>query len=172
LDWLKTLLPVILILISFPLFSAGPQSTTDITLAAGYKSIQLGSSMTEVQDEIRKSGDFKEKREEILTIRLEPDTEIISTDGRGFIQKGYFHFHQDQLFQILLKIDENRIGYFVILSQLTEKYGTPTRFNPQTAEWSDGKTTITLEKTMHTQVQAERDMGQVDNRRHDNRHHA
>jgi hypothetical protein len=138
---------ILLVLLSSFILAAQDADTNENTaLAAGYRDFKLGQTMEEVRTVLRTSDDFIVRKEEILTIRLEPDTEIISSEGRGFIDKGYFHFHEDSLFQILLKIDEKKIGYYVLLKQLTGRYGDPALFTPQFAEWDDGVTTITLEK--------------------------
>ena len=79
-------------------------------------------------------------------IRIEPDTEIISTEGNGFINLGYFHFNNDRLYQILLKIDEQKIGYYYLLKNLSEKYGKPSIFTPKKVSWENEKVKIVLEK--------------------------
>ena len=53
-------------------------------LSDGYKDIKLGMSKENVQSILEKSIEFNFKREEILTFRLEPDTE----PGRGQREPG------------------------------------------------------------------------------------
>ncbi|OHD10099.1 MAG: hypothetical protein A2Z98_09060, partial [Spirochaetes bacterium GWB1_27_13] len=104
-------------------------------LSNGFKDFKLGMSKEQVSNLLKKSFDFDAKREEILSIRLEPDTEIITADGMGFIQIGYFHFNKDKLFQIFLKIDEKKIGYYLLLKNNTERFGNPKRLDPKSASW-------------------------------------
>ncbi len=115
-------------------------------LSDGYKNIKLGMSKEEVQNILMKSIEFNYKKEEILTFRLEPDTDIISTEGYGYIINAYFHFHQDQLFQIILKISEDKIGYYYILKNFTTRFGKSTNLSPTRSIWDNEKIRIVLEK--------------------------
>jgi hypothetical protein len=135
----KYLLILTFISISFFAFPAKP-------LSDGYKDIKLGMTQAQVKGILDKSVDFSINKEEILTMRLEPDTEIISTEGLGFIISGYFHFSHDQLFQILLKLSETKIGYYYILNKFTNSFGKPNKLDPEKATWENDKIRITLEK--------------------------
>ena len=132
---------VLLIIINFVSFIYGIEP-----LSEGYKDIKLGITQDEAKNILKQSRDFNLKREEILTIRLEPDTEILSTEGFGFINFAYFHFHQDKLFQILLKIDKNRIGYYLLLKKMSTRFGSPSKFSPKRATWQNDKVRIAIEK--------------------------
>ena len=50
-------------------------------LSDGYRDFKLGMTQEEVKKILEHSIDFRFKREEILSFRMEPDTEIISTEG-------------------------------------------------------------------------------------------
>lgn len=130
----------LMLLFAFFLFTLSAQE-----LSSGYKDIKLGMSKDEVADLIGKSYDFYDNRNEVLTIRLEPDTEIITAEGRGFIEIGYFHFHEDKLFQIFLIFNE-KVGYYTLLKRLTDKFGSPTRLDPKNAFWQEGDVKIVIEK--------------------------
>ncbi|MBN2546467.1 MAG: hypothetical protein JXB50_11770 [Spirochaetes bacterium] len=115
-------------------------------LSDGYKDIKLGMNKDQVMKIINSSPDFNPLKEELLTVRLEPDTEIITTEGLGFIELAYFHFHNEQLFQILFKISEEKIGYYTLLKSLTAKFGNPKKLNPKKAFWENDRTKIIIEK--------------------------
>lgn len=127
-----------ILLISSLLFSAD--------LSKGYKGITLGMSKQQVQDNLKTNPDFRGDREEILTVRIEPDKEIISTEGTGYIKNGYFHFYNDKLFQIFLVLDEKKIGYYLLLKNNTEKFGKPSKLDPKSATWQDNEVRIVIEK--------------------------
>lgn len=114
-------------------------------ISDGYKDIKLGMSRDEVSALLGKSYDFYDNRNEVLTIRLEPDQEIITAEGRGFINIGYFHFHEDQLFQIFLTFNE-KVGYYTLLKRLTDKFGDPTKVDPKNAYWESETVRIVIEK--------------------------
>lgn len=115
-------------------------------LSDGYKDIKLGMSKETVQNILIKSSEFNYKKEEILTFRLEPDTDIISTEGYGYILIAYFHFHNDQLFQIILKLSEDKIGYYYLLKNFTDRFGKSTNLSPTRSIWDNEKIRIVIEK--------------------------
>lgn len=117
-----------------------------IDLTDGYKEIKLGMSRKEVEEILKKSPDFIPQREELLSVRIEPDTEIITVEGVTFIEIGYFHFNNDKLFQIFLKINEKKIGYYVLLKRFTDKFGKPSNLEPKRAFWENSNTRIVIEK--------------------------
>jgi len=135
----KTILIAFFLSITLFLFSVE-------ALSDGYKDFKLGMSMEQVKSILEKSPDFNSRKNEVLSMRLEPDTEIISTEGYGYILTGYFHFYHDALYQILLKLSETRIGYYYILKNFTDRFGKPKIFTPKKATWENDKIRITLEK--------------------------
>ena len=132
---------LIIIVIFFVSFLFGVENLSD-----GYKEIKLGMNKEVVRNILKKSRDFSMKKEELLTIRIQPDTEIISTEGLGFILLAYFHFHHDQLFQIFLKINENKIGYYFFLKKLSARFGAPSKFSPKKSIWENERVRIIIEK--------------------------
>lgn len=115
-------------------------------LSFGFKEFKLNQTQSEVKELIKKSFDFANRRDEALSIRLEPDTDIITAEGLGFIKIGYFHFNKNKLFQIFLNLDEKRLGYYLILKRFTEKYGNPTFLEPKSAFWENEEVKIIIEK--------------------------
>ena len=107
----KLIIKMKFLFIMFFLFIAYSFSCVE-PLSDGYKDIKLGMTKTQVQSILEKSIEFNFKREEILSFRLEPDTEIISTEGFNYIISAYFHFNHDKLFQIILKLSESKTGYY------------------------------------------------------------
>lgn len=132
--------------IFFFLFIQSSLFSLESKLNNGYKDIKLGMKMEEVKKIINTMTDFSPLKEEVLVVRTEPDTQIITTEGLGFIEMAYFHFHDDVLFQILLKLSEKKIGYYTLLKSLIEKYGPPLSLTPNKAYWTDDVTKIVIEK--------------------------
>ncbi|HOF01323.1 MAG TPA: hypothetical protein PK385_03785 [Spirochaetota bacterium] len=133
-----------LFLILFLLVIAGFIGSKELSL--GFKDFKLNQTQSEVKELIKKSFDFANRRDEAISIRLEPDTDIITAEGLGFIKIGYFHFNKDKLFQIFLKLDEKRLGYYLILKRFTEKFGNPTSLEPKSAFWENEEVKIIIEK--------------------------
>lgn len=115
-------------------------------LQNGYKSYILGMGQDEIEEELSNSSEFNIIREEILSVRMEPDTDIISTEGYGFVTRAYFHFNNEKLFQIYLIIDEQKVGYYPILKTYINKYGNPSSFSPDRAVWENNEVMVILEK--------------------------
>lgn len=133
-------LSIIIIIFSYTLlFAVEP-------LSDGYKDIKLGMTQNQVKNILKKTTEFNVKKEEVLSIRIEPDTEIISTEGYGFVNYGYFHFNDDKLFQILLKLSEEKLGYYLLLKRLTGRFGKPNDFTPKRASWENEQVKIIVEK--------------------------
>jgi hypothetical protein len=130
---------IIFFLMIFPLFSIE-------NLSQGYNGILLGMKKDDVKKILENSKDFNAKKEETLSMRLQPDTDIISTEGLGFINFAYFHFYKDQLYQIYFLISEEKIGYYYLLKRLTQRFGPPQNFNPKKAGWSNNNVQIIAEK--------------------------
>ncbi len=128
-----------------------PQSdeTSDgqnMVLSNGYKEIRLGMTLEEVRQIINSMPEFNPIREEILQIRIEPDKQILTTEGYSFVSKAYFHFDNDRLYQILLKFNQNKIGYFNLLSTFRSRFGEPAFINPSKSYWQNERVRITIEK--------------------------
>ncbi len=121
-------------------------SQTQVAIPEGYKEFTFGMTMSAVKDLISKSQEFDSVREEVLTIRTEPDREIITVKGRGFVKRGYFHFNEDKLFHIYLIMNDSKIGYYNLLKGLTEKYGNPNDLDPKRAIWKNQTARVVIEK--------------------------
>jgi len=131
----------IIVFLLFTYFSIYPKE-----LSSGYKDVKLGMTMSEVSVILKKSNEFRQKDEEILSIRIDPDKEILTYEGLGYIKIGYFHFHKDKLFQIFLRVEDKKIGYYLLLKNNTEKFGKPSKLTPNSAIWKDADTQIIIEK--------------------------
>lgn len=136
---LKKIVPFLLLLLATAALSGQE------TLPEGYKNIRLGMTREEVEEILKTSSDF-ENREEVLTIRIEPDKQIITSEGYGYILIGYFHFSQDSLYQIFIKLDHTKIGYYNLLKNFTSKYGAPPLFEPKRAQWENDSVRLVIEK--------------------------
>lgn len=120
--------------------------TEEKPLPKGYKEFHFGMKKEEVKEVIRKNKEFIQGREEVLSVRMEPDKEILTVVGENYVEKAYFHFHKDRLFHIYLILSDSKIGYYSLLKSLTEEYGNPTRLEPKRAFWENSVTRMQIEK--------------------------
>ena len=125
-------------------------STFAEELPNGYKKYSFGMSMNDVKEAIKDDNLLKNVREEVLSVRIEPDKQILTVYGErkngGYIEKAYFHFNEDKLFHIYLQLSEKKVGYYSLLKSLTDKYGNATNLEPKKAGWENDSIRIQIEK--------------------------
>lgn len=73
---------------------------------------------------------------------------LIETPGYSFFSRCWFQFYQEKLYTIIFTLDQSMIDYFSMFNTFTEKYGPPSVFSPQQAQWTDNNTVLTLEKPL------------------------
>ncbi|MCG8569387.1 MAG: hypothetical protein MJB14_04540 [Spirochaetes bacterium] len=116
------------------------------TLSEGYQEFKLGLSKQEVENLLKTSGDFWGNKKDVIVMRHQPDQQIITVEGKGYIEIGYFHFYEDQLYQIFLVINSEKIGYYSLLKRLTDKFASPKTLDPLSAQWENETVKIEIEK--------------------------
>ena len=72
----------------------------------------------------------------------------IETEGRGYMERGAFHFDEGTLYIITLFLNRDRLDYFTLYRTLEEKYGAPEALTPERAIWEDEGTRMTLERPL------------------------
>lgn len=119
-------------------------------LPNGYKTYSFGMSMDEVKDAIKNDSLLQNVREEVLSVRIEPDKQILTVYGDrksgGYVEKAYFHFNDDKLFHIYLQLSNTKVGYYSLLKSMTEKYGNAANLEPKKASWENDSVRIQIEK--------------------------
>ena len=119
-------------------------------LPNGYKKYSFGMSMDEVKDAIKEDSLLKNVREEVLSVRIQPDKQILTVYGDrrngGYVEKAYFQFNEDKLFYIYLPLSEKKVEYYSLLKSMTDKYGNATNLEPKKASWENDSVRIQIEK--------------------------
>lgn len=119
-------------------------------LPNGYKTYSFGMSMDEVKSTIKDDNLLQNVREEILSLRIEPDKQILTVYGDrkngGYVEKAYFHFNDNKLFHIYLQLSSTKVGYYSLLKRMTEKYGNASNLKPEKANWENDSVRIQIEK--------------------------
>jgi hypothetical protein len=119
-------------------------------LPSGYKKYLFGMSMDEVKETIKDDSLLKNVREEVLSVGIEPDKEILTVYGDrrngGYVEKAYFQFNEDKLFYIYLELSQKKVGYYSLLKSMTDKYGNATNLEPKKASWENDSVRIQIEK--------------------------
>jgi hypothetical protein len=60
---------------------------------------------------------------------------LIDSQGRSYIQRGWFQFNGDQLVLMTFQLNQDKLDYYGLFSQLQKKYGPPVDLDPQQAIW-------------------------------------
>lgn len=122
-------------------------------LPHGYKNIKLGMSLEETKDNLVKDPDFGYHGDRDVSLIPNSSKTLIETDaekgvGSNFLTRCWFQFSFDELYIITININPERMDYYSIFTKLTEKYGQPDSFDPQSATWKNNEVTMSLEKPL------------------------
>lgn len=122
-------------------------------LPHGYKNITLGMSLEETKDCLVKEPAFGYHGDRDVSLIPNSSKTLIETDaergyGSSFLTRCWFQFSFDELYIITININPERMDYYSIFTKLTEKYGQPASFNPQSATWKNDEVTMSLEKPL------------------------
>jgi len=122
------------------------QQTQEIKeLPAGYRSILLGMTFSDVKDRLLVEPRFDFRGDPDVSIQKTGSQSLISSKGRMFIDQGFFQFENDKLFLIILEFNRDKIDFFTMQQSLTSRYGPPGDVSPEGMTWSNGKTKLSLE---------------------------
>ena len=117
-------------------------------LPDGFRELRFGMSMEEVKAELERDGYFEYTGDPDVSIADRPDSSTIDTGGFFYISRGFFQFHENRLYIIILKLDTDEIDYYTLYTTLTGKYGTPDSLDPQEAVWENETVRMSLERPL------------------------
>ncbi|MGL4525227.1 MAG: hypothetical protein ACRCVN_06915 [Spirochaetia bacterium] len=123
-----------------------PNSQTEVP--AGYRDYTFGLSIADVRKKLENDPQFFYKGEPDVTMMEPPDRTTIGVEGNHLLTNGFFLFHEDQLYGVILEMNTQGLDYFALYSQLNKKYGTPTTLNPQRALWETENVLMSLERAL------------------------
>ena len=123
------------------------------SLPHGYTEIKLGMSLEETKETLVKNPEFGYHGDRDVSLIPHSSKTLIETDaergmGSDFLTRCWFQFSFDELYIITINVNPEKMDYYSIFKKLTEKYGEPTSFNPQSATWKDDEVTMSLEKPL------------------------
>ena len=68
--------------------------------------------------------------------------------GSIFYTQCWFQFYDEKLYIITMNINTQKMDYYTMFKNFTEKYGEPDEINPEKAVWSSDTVTMILEKPL------------------------
>jgi len=111
----------------------------------GFHDFLFGDSLEVVKDKLQYDSHFAYRGDPDVSMMLEPDRSIIDTAGSGFIERAYFLFHEEKLYQISLIMNREKIDFYTFQMQLTKKYGDPDSLDPTGMIWENERHRLSLE---------------------------
>lgn len=138
------IIPLLLLLIPD---GVGAQEEAE-TLSRGFQELQLGLSLEATRERLRGNGNFLYRGAPDVSLRPFDQEESIETEGRGYMERGAFHFADGTLYIITLFLDRDRLDYFTLYRTLEDKYGEPDSLSPRDAVWENEETTLILERPL------------------------
>ncbi|MCR5189690.1 MAG: hypothetical protein K6C97_12220 [Treponema sp.] len=138
---------------SFLIFFATIFILTAQDLPIGYRDIKLGMTLDETKDALLKDSSFGYHGERDVSLIPGTNKVLIETDaeyghGSNFLRQCYFQFYDDSLFVITINVNPEKMDYYSIFTKLCEKYGEPTKLDPQSANWENDNYSMRLEKPL------------------------
>lgn len=122
-------------------------------IPTGYRGISLGMSLDETKDALLKDASFGYHGDRDVSLVPGTNKILIETDaesghGSVFLERCWFQFYDDELFIITININTQKMDYYSVFTTLTEKYGKPDTFSPQSATWKNDNISMSLEKPL------------------------
>ena len=122
---------------------SGPQQ-----LPNGFRDITLGKGLEAVKAELKSDPYFHYRGEPDVTLLPRPNYTVIECEGAVFIARGFFQFHEKELYIIILMLDREKIDYFTMYTTLKEKYGDPSYLDPEQVVWENKAVRMSLERPL------------------------
>ena len=140
-----------LALLFFSLFTSVlffAQQTSVSPLPRGYSDVQLGLTVDETKELLKKNLIFGFRGDRDVSLLPTQERVLIETSGSSFFSRCWFQFYDDKLYAITLNVNTKRMDYYSMFTRLCEKYGKPSTLNPSKAEWVDDGIILSLEKPL------------------------
>jgi len=123
-------------------------ATSPTAVPSSYRNVSLGSSMDGVKQALLADPLFGYRGERDVSMLSGENRTLIETFGTAFITRAWFQFSDDKLYIMTFNLDAEKVDYYSIYSHLVEKYGEPGSMDPRKSIWTDGKTTMSLERPL------------------------
>ncbi|MFP4509647.1 MAG: hypothetical protein ACLFNQ_05910 [Spirochaetaceae bacterium] len=117
-------------------------------LPRGFGDIEFGYSREEVGTLLSQDPNFNYRGDPDVQFLPLREQVVIDTAGFDFIRRGYFQFHDNMLYSIILSLNGQEIDYFSVYERLSEQHGEPVALDPRRAVWEDETTRLTLERPL------------------------
>jgi len=122
-------------------------------LPAGYGGIELGMSVDEVKNALKKNSEFGYNGDRDVSLLPGENRILIETDADAghmyaYLERCWFQFYKDKLYIITITLNTERIDHYSVFSALCKKYGNPEMLSPEKSTWKNGSVTMSLENPL------------------------
>jgi hypothetical protein len=114
----------------------------------GFRGIVLGMSLEEVKSRLVEDPYFDYRGDPDVSFLPQSQQSLIECRGFSFIDRAYFQFHEEELFIMILALNEERIDHYSLFTTLSEKYGRFSSLSPTKTVWDFGDLRMTLERPL------------------------
>lgn len=129
-------------------YPVNEKNTAEKQLPRSFYGIELGMSMDNVKEVLKSGGLFNYRGDPDVSLLPRPNESLIEVSGTSYIKRAFFQFYEDQLFIIILAMNEKEIDHYSLFMNLSGKYGKPELISPAESQWNDGETRISIERPL------------------------
>lgn len=131
-----------------PAVPAASESTGSATLPRGFRGVELGMSLEEVETVLKSDELFLYRGGPDVTLLPRPDEKLLEVQGLSFVKRAFFQFHEDKLFSAIYVLNPEKMDHYSVFTRLSERYGKPGSLSPRESVWSDGSVSVSLERPL------------------------
>ncbi len=117
-------------------------------LPRGFRNLTLGMEIDAAKEALKKDGYFHYRGDPDVTMLPRPNYSVIESDGVTFIDRGFFQFHEKNLYIIILLLNDEKVDYYSLYTTLRDKYGEPDYLDPKQMVWENELTRMALERPL------------------------
>lgn len=117
-----------------------------------YRNFSLSMTVEECISALEQDGYFRFQGLDQPSLLRESEEVLLDSPGQSYIHRGWFQFQSDKLVVITIQLNPERIDYYSLFSQLTSKYGSPDKIEPEKSIWINEESQIEMELSRPLQV--------------------
>jgi hypothetical protein len=117
-------------------------------LPGGFGKLRFGMTMDEAKAALAMDRNFDFRGDPDVTLLNKPNEKAIDTRGIGFVERGFFRFHEGRLYLIHILLNTEEMDHFTMFNTLSEKYGEPEYLDPRLTFWEDTTVRLAIERPL------------------------
>lgn len=123
-----------------------PSATATAGKLQGFRGIHVGMTLEQVKAELQRESLFLYRGDRDVSIVPATGQPLIEVEGRAYVERGYFQFHENRLLVLIVTLARELVSYYEVYSALTASHGPATTLDPSAAVWVLDGLRLSLEK--------------------------